>query len=305
MKINFSSLFQTPVEKYNFFFIYGNDKIVFERAISFLQKRFSCPLTLKTEEDLLKKTSSQPSLFDDKGASSLTLVSPITDKSLKCLDDLKDGVYIFTSEKARAQSKLVSYFSDSRTSLAIAAYASPITTSEFEFLAQGMDMPASFKGLLFKAYQNDYMGLLTTLEKIKLYGDVPEAEYASFLTASSSDELTPLLHAFLLKDKKKAVETFSYVNASEAISFLRSLTRTFQTLFDLMPFQRTPKSIVWMKLSPPVFFKDQPLYEAALSRWQMGDVQRFLETLLNLERQVKFSAAPFSSVRQMLLDGLK
>lgn len=304
MKINFSSLFQTPVEKYTFFFIYGNDKVVFERTISFLQKKFASPLTIKSEEDLLKKSSTQLSLFAEKQTSLLTLVSPITDKSLKVFDDLKDGVYIFTSEKARAQSKLVSYFSDSRTSLAIAAYASPITTSEFEFLAHEMNMPAQFKGLLFKAYQNDYMGLLTALEKIKLYGDVPEAEYASFIQASSTDELAPLLYAFLLKNKKKAVDTFSYVNASETISFLRSLTRTFQTLFDLMPFRDRPKSILWMKLSPPIFFKDQPLYEAALSRWQIEEVQQFLENLLNLERRVKFGAVPFSSVRQELLDNL-
>ena len=304
MKINFPSLFQTPVHKYNFFFIFGNDTIVFERVISYLQKKFSSPIDIKTEEDLLKAGASQPSLFETSAPSSLTLISPVTDKILKHADQLKEGLFIFTSEKARAQSKLVTYFTQSSRALAIAAYSSPLVTSEFAFLVEEMNLPVAFKGLLLKAYQNDYMGLLTALEKIKLYGDVPESHYASFLGSSPSDEMTPLIHALLLKDLKKTTDTFSLIAFPDLIPFLRSLTRSFQSLFELMPFQKSPNTISWQKLSPPVFFKEQPLYEAALSKWRPYDVQAFLETLLSLERQIKFSETGLSQVRHALLSGL-
>lgn len=305
MKINFPALFKTPLQKYTFFFIFGNDGAVFERTISFIQKQLSSHYQLKTEEDLSTNTPSSPSLFDDQSSLSLTLVPHVTDKLLKIVDQLKKGYFIFTSEKARSQSKLVTYFSQSSTSLAIAAYASPLTTSEFEFLVREMTLPVSFKGLLFKAYENDYMGLITTLEKIKLYGDVPVDQFDCFLEASlPSDELTPLIHAFLLRNVENATRAFSSINPSDLIPFLRTLSRSFQILFELIPFMKSPKSIPWQGLSSPVFFKDQPLYEIALSKWYSKEVQLFLETLLTLERQVKFSGFGLSQVQAGLLQML-
>ncbi len=306
MKINFPSLFQTPLHKYNIFFIFGNEAIVFERAIAFLQKKLSSPLHIQTEKDLLTNSFSQPSLFEDKGeAPSLTLISHVTDKVLKALDQMKNGFFILTSEKARAQSKLVTHFSQSSTSLAIAAYASLLTTSEFEFLVEGMNLPVSFKNLLFKAYQNDYRGLLSVLEKIKLYGDVPEDQYGSFLeaSASSSDELTPLIHALLSRDREVTL-TYLYATTFDLIPLLRSLSRSFQILFELMPFKGSSKPISWQTLSSPVFFKDQPLYQTALSRWRCEETQVVLETLLSLEKEIKYSSYASPQVSQTLLQFL-
>ncbi len=300
MKINFPALFQTPVQKYRFFFIFGNDKDVFERAIYYLQKTFKSPLIITDEKEVLKASPVQPSLFEDSLSGGITLVSPVTDKILTQLDTLNDGIYIFTSEKARASSKLVTTFSASAQSLAIASYASPVTTSEFEFLTRETDLAAPFKGLLFKAYQNDYKGLLTTLAKIKLYGDVPESDYASFLDPSSdSDDLTPLLHGFLVRDAKKVTDAFGNLTDADLIPTLRNLTRTFLTLFELMPHKNS--SIPWQTMTPPVFFKDQPLYQTALTRWKQSEIQQMLESFLSLERKVKYSGFSGSQVKQSLL----
>jgi len=304
MKINFPALFHTPLQKVNFFFIFGNDAIVFERAVSYLQKKLALPLHIKAEEALLKAGASQLSLFETLSSSSLTLTS-VTDKILTHVDQLKEGPFIFTSEKARAQSKLVTYFTQSSRALAIAAYASPLTTSEFEFLVGEMSLPVAFKGLLFKAYQNDYMGLLGALEKIKLYGEIPETAYPAFLDASpSSDGAALLLQAFLLRNVKKATEALSSLNSSDAVLSCRSLNRTFQTLFDLMPFKASPQTISWQKLTPPIFFKDQPLYESALSKWRLQEIQSLLETLLSLERRIKFSGLTLSQMSHELLRAL-
>ncbi|MBS0271354.1 MAG: hypothetical protein JSR85_01755 [Proteobacteria bacterium] len=302
MKINFPALFKTPLHKYTFFFIFGNDETVFERTISFIQKQFSSRFEIRTEDDLATNAPKAPSLFDERTSSSLTFVPHVTDKLLKIVDQLKKGHFIFTSEKARSQSKLVTYFSQSSTSLAIAAYASPLTTSEFEFLVEEVNLPTSFKMLLFKAYQNDYMGLITTLEKIKLYGEVPADQFECFLEASlPSDELTPLIHGFLIRNVENTIRAFSSTNPSDLIPFLRTLSRSFQILFELMPFKRSPKSISWHGLSSPVFFKDQPLYETALSKWQPEEVLFFLETLLMLEREVKFSGFSLPQVQAELV----
>lgn len=303
MKINFPALFRTPLQKYNFFFIFGNDVSVFERALSFLKKQLACPVQLKTEEDVFTHMQMPLSLFEEQASPSLTFVPHVTDKLLKGIDGLKEGPFIFTSEKARAGSKLVTYFSQSPTSLAITAYASPLTTFEFEFLAEGLNLTASFKARLFKTYENDYKGLLTALEKIKLYGDVSPDQFDQFLsTSNSTDELVPLIHSCLLKNLEKATTSFSALGSADLIPLLRTLSRSFQILFELMPFKKSPKTILWQGLSVPVFFKDQPLYEAALAKWCTEDIHSFLETVLTLEQQVKFSTLPLSSFKQKLLD---
>ena len=135
-----------------------------------MQKTFSCPLEVKTETDLLRSSASQASLFNEGPGASLTLVSQVTDK---VINHLSEGIFIFTSTKARATSKLVTHFTSAPRSLAIAAYASPLTTPEFESMIGGMILDDTFKGELLKAYQNDYIGLLGELQKIKLFGEVP------------------------------------------------------------------------------------------------------------------------------------
>ncbi|MBA3812936.1 MAG: hypothetical protein H0X26_00355 [Alphaproteobacteria bacterium] len=302
MKANFSSLFKTPIEKYRYFFIYGNDLTVFDRIILFLARKTSSSLDIKTEKELLTHSFSQPSLFETPQDNPLYLVSNVTDKILTHLDQLEEGTFIFTSEKARAQSKLVTHFSASPVSLAMAAYASPLMTAEFEFLAGDLNLAIPFKGLLFKAYQNDYMGLLAAFEKIKLYGDVPESAYASFLESSTpSDDLQALIHPFLLKNLKTISTSLATISATDLILVLRSLQRSFQTLHELMPYKNKPDAITWMKLTPPIFFKDQPIYQAALSKWSIEQIKALLESLLQLEYKVKYERLSLSQLSQELM----
>lgn len=305
MKINFPTLFQTPLQKYNFFLIYGNDEEVFERALLFLQKKFAVTFESKTEEELRNAPQPKLSLFGNS-LSPLTLVSNVTDKLIPLLEHLKEGVYVFTSQKARAQSKLVTFFSGSTTSLAIAAYTAPISSSEFGFLAQELSLPVSFQTNLLKVYQNDWKGLLSTLDKVKLFGEIKEEEYSFFLQPSSShDENGLLTQAFLLKNIKEALFAFSIVNKTELIPLIRSLSRSFQILLNLLSIRATEKTISWTALTPPIFFKEQPLYERALSRWKEKEVLNFLETLLSAEQDIKFSALNLTALERRLLHCLK
>jgi DNA polymerase III delta subunit len=305
MKINFPSLFQTPLQKYKFFLIYGNDEEVFERTLFFLQRKLGANFVTKIEEELRTTSYQQISLFQEN-VPSITLVPNVTDKVLPLLESLKEGIYVFTSQKARAQSKLVTFFSQSSTSLAIAAYAAPLSSSEFEFLTHEMNLPASFKGSLFKAYQSDCGGLLSTLDKIRLYGDLQEEDYSHFLHPSPlHEESGQLIHAFLLKNIKEALAGFSKVNKTELIPLLRGLSRSFQTLLNLLSIKAAGKVISWTTLTPPIFFKEQPLYERALSQWKEKEVLRFLETLLSAEQDVKFSALSFTALERRLLHCLK
>lgn len=305
MKINFQALFQTPLTKVRFFFIYGNEPSVFERVIAHVHKRTSSVLKIREEADILTKPFSQPSLFGDQEGPSLTLTPRVTDKILKVLDQL-EGIYIFTSEKARAKSKLVMAFSEMPNALAIPAYASPMTPAEFKFLIQDLSLPPAFSELLFKGYQNDYHGLIETLAKIKLYGDVSSVDPDLFLTTNSDHgDISRVQKVFLLKDSKQALEGCSRIPASDYIPMLRALGRTFLTLLDLVSLQKTNKPILWHTLSPPVFFKEQPFYERALKLWKKEEIQGMVETLLDLEGRLKFSGATPSIISHILCQRLK
>jgi len=302
MKINFPALFQTPLHTYKFFFIFGNDPLVFERAISFIQKKFISSLEVKTETDFLRGSISQPSLFNDSSRASLIFVPHVTDKVISQVNSLHDGIFIFTSEKARSTSKLVTYFKESRQGLAIAAYASPLISLEFEMMVEELNLPESFKNQLFTTYQNDYRGLLSTLQKIKLFGSLSEEYWEAFLTPQLfSEDFSSLSAPFLLRDLSRATETLSFLSSSDLISFLRTLIRSFLTLLDLLPYQNNPSSLPWQKITPPVFFKDQPLFQSALLQWKVGEVPSFLETLLYLEHRIKIGGFSLPQVTQALL----
>jgi DNA polymerase III delta subunit len=305
MKANFQALFKAPLQKYRFFFIYGNDPTIIDRSILFLAKKFSSSVQIKSEADLLAASCSQLSLFQDDRGEGITLVYNVSDKAINALER-DSGVFILTSIKARAQSKLVTSFGNHPHALAIAAYASPLLSAEFDALVEGLNIPFPFQKLLFQAYQNDYMGLLATIEKIKLYGEVPEDMYPQFLeTHGVEDDHNKIIHSFLLKNQKEALSLLPSLSVVDFIPFVRSLLRSFQVLYELMPFQGSPQNIAWMKLSTPIFFKDQPIYQAALARWNTVAIQEVLQTLLALECHIKRGKGIPSCVQRELLGILR
>ncbi len=304
MKLTFSALFQAPLKKYTRFFIYGNDPAVFERAGTFIQQTLSLKRQIKTEAELLKSPHRSQGLFEETTQASLTLVPHVTDALLKQIETLPDDVFIFISDKARAQSKLVTYFGQHPQSLAIAAYATPLLMAEVEALTNGIPLSPPFKKELFTTYKNDYAGLLNAVETIKLLGEDAEA-YGPMILASTAlpESTTNLLDGLFLRDPQKLTAAFSSLSPTDAIPLLRQLTRSFLTLLELMPYRSSPEGIKWQSLSTPVFFKEQPRFEAALTRWNGKEILAFLNKLLTLERAIKFDNLSMAQFSESLLKG--
>lgn len=303
MKINFSALFTTPLDRFDTFFIFGNDSSIFHRAISYIQKKRDGSLSLKSEVDILGSVQEPPSLFASQVPTQrITLVTNVSDKVINNLPSQEGLTYIFTSDKARAKSKLVTHFSQCPRSLAISFYDSPISTSEFAFLVGERSVPEGLQRLLHKAYQNDYIGLCSALDKIELFGEVSENQYSFFLTPSEADdESSQLVRGLLMKNPKLILPQLSVLNSSNVVLFLRSVNRTFQSLYALLPFQRKIASIPWNRISPPIFFKEQSVFEQALHKWQPKEIKQLLQLLLKMESQHKYSMISLSELQQNLL----
>ena len=256
-------------------------------------------LEVKTEADLLGPFSSQLSLFGDADRLPLIYVPHVTDKILTFLTTSPTGHFIFSSEKARSQSKLTTYFSTSPSSLAIAAYPCPLTLAELEFAADDLNLPFDFKNLLIKTYANDRLGLLSALEKVRLMGEIKEPQYELFLqTDPLLEGFIPLRNAIVLKDEYQIIDLFFHISSSDLIPFLRVLTRSFLTLFEISPYRFIP----WKTLAFPVFFKEQSLFEAAKQRWSFEEISLFLQTLLFLESKVKTTAFSGSHICKILIE---
>lgn len=300
-KINFPSLFQSPLGKSNFFFVFGNDSFLIERAVSFLHKKLGGNLETKTEADVLNGLASQPSLFQAPGSRSLTFIPHVTEKILSQLPTLPEGIFIFTSEKTRAHSKLVTYFTGNPHSLCIAAYSCPVTTFELDFMTEDLSLPLTFKNQLLKTYQHHRGGLLNALEKIKLAKDISEDHYTFFLENDLPEgDLATLRNAFLLKDKAQLIPSLALLGQGDSVPLLRLLMRSFLTLLELS----SARSIAWNSLTFPVFFKDQPIFDQARSRWHQHDIIVFLQDLLAIENKAKTAAFSSSLVQQTLIDKL-
>lgn len=298
-KINFSSLFQTSLRSYKQFLIFGNDTFVFERAFSFLRHRLNCPVVHKTEGDFIKGIPPQLSLFDSSPSSSLIFIPHVSDKIIPHLSSESQDILILTSEKARAQSKLVTWFAETPFALAIAAYASPLTSRELDFLTEDMALSPSFKSRLLKNYEQDIQGLLSTLKKIHLFGEIPEDYEESFLhDHTSRHDFSFLREAVFLRDKEKIVHHFSLLSESDLIPFLRLLARGFLSLFEISSYRTVP----WNTLIIPIFFKEKPLFERALSLWTKEESTRMLRDLLTLENKIKNTSSSLSLIGQFLLE---
>lgn len=302
MKIAFPALFQAPLERYTSYLIYGNDPSVMERALTFIQKRLALPQKVRTEAELLKAPLEAPSLFEDTPQRQLILVPHVTDKLLQHIEGLSQDVFVFMSEKARSQSKLVTYFGQAPHMLAISAYATPLLAPEFKALTEDLPFSAAFKQEMFKAYHQDYGALLNAIELLKLLGEGEEEVARGLLTASSlSQETHSLLEAVLCRDPQKLAVLLPGIPSGDFILVLRLFMRSFLTLLEIIPYKGNPQAIQWRALSSPIFFKDQPFFERALSRWPTKDILAFMDHLLALERRVKFTQLPPSHFSRDLL----
>lgn len=305
MKINFSNLFQVDLEKYSHYFIYGNDKGVFERALSFLERSFSLEKEVRTEKEFLASPEKSPSLFQEASNRSLVHIPQVTDALLTHLAPASENIFVFMSEKARAQSKLVAHFAKAPRSLAIAAYSSPLILGEFQSMMAPFSLSPEHKQILFKAYQHNYTGLMTLSGYLELLGTEEPPPLALLLASSEgSEESASLLKGVLLRDGAHMTQVLSTVLPGDLIFSLRMLGRAFLTLLEVIPHRSSPKAIPWQSLSTPVFFKDVPLFEKAISCWHPQEISSFLERLLFLEKNIKYAEWGNSQVSQSLLTGV-
>lgn len=112
--------------------------------------------------------------------------------------------------------------------------------------------------------------------------------------------LDDLVYATAGNDSAKALQTYNQL-INEGVNFvmvLRSLQNHFRRLHLVRACidEGVSQETSLKKLSPPLFFKQEPAFRAQLSRWSLKSISVVLDRLMNLEAECKKTGAPVETL---------
>jgi DNA polymerase-3 subunit delta len=162
---------------------------------------------------------------------------------------------------------------------------------------RGMEMGEGVAERLLAATGGDLGVLASELEKFSLFlGAEPgvprrlESEHLLLLGADSAEEDMFALVAALTADDARAAEVqFRLLSGTSPIPALRAMARRLLQLAEARSAMRTGLSAeaAAKALRPPVFWKEQAAFVAALGRWSPRRIADGLEAMLAAERAIK------------------
>ncbi len=112
--------------------------------------------------------------------------------------------------------------------------------------------------------------------------------------------LDDLVYATAGNDSAKALKTYNQL-IEEGVNFvmvLRALQNHFRKLHLVRAYIDGGESSEFAvkKLSPPLFFKQEPQFKAQVSRWSLKSLANVLQRLMDLEAQCKQTGAPVETL---------
>lgn len=304
MKITFDSLFSAKITDHRFILLFGNDEGTISRALNFVISQIvprGTQLTLIDESDFLKH-SEGPQMGDLFGepTASIYLIGNCGERGLKILENLKEtkDVYIFTSLKLRATSKVTAWIT--KHGVSVACYESPLGRSEFSHLVRDLSLSNDLKTHLYQRTQRTPERLQDIIPLLKIVDTITPAFIDELLQGEDTlcDSYTDLGLSFLCKDTPKVSQILvqTPLLQTECIPFLRGLLRNLQTLYEMKSLRGTNAP-----LTNRPFFKHEPFFQKAVGLWSLKDLQNLIKNTLDLESKMKFAPSPLLIEKFLLL----
>lgn len=264
----------------NFLEIHRKDRAVLRLPSSLLKTDFNRVLEILTS----------PPLF---GEAPFLILEKITESSLEVLEHLltllpQKFFFILTASYIKASSSFRKSLEASPHIGFISLYTPTLSQIEIDIKAllssYGQSIEPELLNYLASLYQDKYPLLKSELIPFCLYFESSSSlrleDYFQFISKQVSTE-AQCLEAFLLK--KKSLAQF-WVPSLSLISFLRLLNFHILRLIDIRPFFSSSREILKTFSSS---LKEKALYEEALRIWSSHELLKVLETLKNLEIDIK------------------
>lgn len=179
-------------------------------------------------------------------------------------------------------------------------------------LLQKRSIPVTPQGAVALAslLQDQPSLIFQEVEKLSLYCSenaqpIGEQEIQELCASKDTLKLEEILMAFLNRDRETVLRLArGEVLEESAVMLCRLLGRQMMQLLELQSLQKQGVEIsqAWFRVFHPVFYKMQPIFTRALSRWSSQQASVVLHELTHLEKSIKGDALTSTQI-QMRLDG--
>jgi DNA polymerase-3 subunit delta len=149
------------------------------------------------------------------------------------------------------------------------------------------------------------MKVRSELEKIILYkgaepGAISLKDVMEICGAAAAQSLDDLIYGAAGGNPQAALKAFQILTdeGMADIAMLRALQNHFRKLHLTKARLQEGDSleVILKTMSPPIFFKQEPLFRAQVQRWSLPNLERILFRLADLEAQTKQTGAPVETL---------
>lgn len=179
--------------------------------------------------------------------------------------------------------------------------------------AEGLGIDADAAALLAAGISGDRLRARSELEKLATYkgadrSPVTAQDVRAVCGEAGALALDDLVYAAAGNDGARALKTYGQLT-EEGVPFvmvLRALQNHFRRLHLVRAHMEEGQAqdVAIKKLSPPLFFKQEPAFRAQLQRWSPGGLSAVLHRLAELEAQCKRTGAPVETLCAQAILGI-
>lgn len=305
MKVEALSVLKGQVPAAKKFIVVGTDEAYVSYCTSVLKSQMGTGFSVKTlPQQVVLETphevfSTQLDLFSDSASKALVVVLGATDKILPVLKTHTDSgdPLILAGESYAQTKKLQKLFADTPDHVLVSAFLNgPQDYSLFlDRLSEDCNLSLSKEARekLIHLMREGLIDVIQEMEKLALYGGghVTLEDVENSCAPHDEGQIAELAEALCLKSFDKTIQNYDRLKkgGAEDIFILRALTNHFSKFLDLKGFveQGMPLSRAFMMTAPPIFQKQQPLYQKTFERWSEGDIRKLLGHLQAGEVRIK------------------
>lgn len=335
---NIDKFLSRDFQNYNAILLYGPDLgLVSDHCDKIIRKAIDTDLATASLNKIklqYKEVCANPSIlieelmsmsfFGNKKIVIIENVEGILPKALQeILEDNKDNIIVFKAQELPSSSNIRKFFETKKNMAALPCYIdSSIAIKQLilKFLKEHnleLEDPSVIDEIS-EMLKGDRKAIESEMKKIALYYNnqnkerirVPSKELFSIL---STDylllEYDSLLNSIIANDSAKFQQLISQMLSSgeNIITILRNISSFFIKLLKaktIIEKRNLPIDTALKAVTPPVFFKQVPIFKKALNKYSIPSILRILNQLTEIEKNCKTVSVPQEAISKNLYDCL-
>ena len=294
--------------KNNFFLFYGENEGYKNQVIKdiFIDiykgniDRFDENEVLNNYENFISSLINK-SFFSD---SKLILISRVSDKIIKLIDELldrevNDVTIVLNSGNLEKKSKLRSIFEKNKSLVCVPFYKDDnrtlIQIANNFFRNNKIPVSQEIINLIIERSSGDRINLNNELNKISLFllnkKKINIEDIIKLTNLAENYSISELADNCLSKNIKKINKIFNenVFSVDDCILIIRTLLLKSKRLLEIKKISNTNESIeqIISNYKPPIFWKDKEIVKNQASKWNLKDTEKLIYKIHDIELMIK------------------